>query len=85
MGVGDVEDFLEKQTGFDISRFRADRNVDEAKDFVQWDRRQGTRAGVRGTPTVFVCDRKVEFVAKWSELEELIDKLINDYLAQATD
>lgn len=74
MGIEEIKAFLAKQSGFDKARFRADLNADETKDFVQWDMRQASRAGVRGTPTLFVCEQQV---ANRASLERRIDEFLD--------
>jgi predicted DsbA family dithiol-disulfide isomerase len=79
MGIEEVESFLAVQSGFDNVRFRADLKAEKAKDFVQWDMRQADRAGVNGTPAVFVCAEKL---ARRDTLESRIDELLDDQAAQ---
>jgi protein-disulfide isomerase len=47
------------QLGLDIEKFNADRNSDEVKAAVNADKAEGTKAGVSGTPTVFVSGQLV--------------------------
>jgi protein-disulfide isomerase len=49
-----------RQLGLDMARFRADMASDEVKAQVEADRRLARRAGVRGTPTLFVNGRLVQ-------------------------
>ena len=49
-----------KKLGLDMKRFKADMDSDEVKEQVEADRRLARRAGVRGTPTVFVNGRLVQ-------------------------
>lgn len=49
-----------RQLGLDMTRFTADMQSDAAKEQVEADRRLARRAGVRGTPTVFVNGRLLQ-------------------------
>jgi protein-disulfide isomerase len=49
-----------RQLGLNMARFRADMASDAAKEQVEADRRLARRAGVRGTPTVFVNGRLLQ-------------------------
>jgi 2-hydroxychromene-2-carboxylate isomerase len=49
-----------KQIGLDMKRFKADLDSDAVKEQVEADRRLARRAGVRGTPTVFVNGRLLQ-------------------------
>ena len=49
-----------KQIGLDMKRFKADLESDAVKEQVEADRRLARRAGVRGTPTVFVNGRLLQ-------------------------
>ncbi|MCW5954911.1 MAG: thioredoxin domain-containing protein, partial [Propionibacteriaceae bacterium] len=49
-----------RQLGLDMQRFNADMQSDAAKEQVEADRRLARRAGVRGTPTVFVNGRLLQ-------------------------
>ena len=49
-----------RQLGLDMDRFKADMASEEVKAQVEADRRLARRAGVRGTPTVFVNGRLVQ-------------------------
>lgn len=75
MGIEEIEAFLAKQSGFDRTRFRTDLNADETKNFVQWDMRQASRAGAKGTPALFVCEQQV---ANRATLEKRIDELLDN-------
>lgn len=49
-----------KQIGLDMKRFEADMESDAVKQQVEADRALARRAGVRGTPTVFVNGRLLQ-------------------------
>ena len=49
-----------KKIGLDMKRFKADMDSDAVKEQVEADRRLARRAGVRGTPTVFVNGRLLQ-------------------------
>ena len=49
-----------KKIGLDMKRFKADVDSDAVKEQVEADRRLARRAGVRGTPTVFVNGRLLQ-------------------------
>lgn len=55
----DLERYAE-QLGLDMERFRADYASEEVARAVQADRAEGEKAGVQGTPTVYVNGRKLE-------------------------
>lgn len=49
-----------RKLGLDMARFEADMQSEEVKAQVEEDRRLARRAGVRGTPTVFVNGRLLQ-------------------------
>lgn len=49
-----------RRLGLDMDRFRADMAAEDVKAQVEADRRLARRAGVRGTPTVFVNGRLLQ-------------------------
>lgn len=49
-----------RQIGLNMERFKADMQSPEVKEQVEADRRLARRAGVRGTPTVFVNGRLLQ-------------------------
>lgn len=70
-GVSDkaILKFVEEELHLDMERFNEDLNSDETYAFLRWDMEQGNAAGVRGTPTAFVCGDKIS----WVELEEEVE------------
>lgn len=61
--------FARDELKLDMERFDGDMQSDETEAFLKWDHDQGTQAGVEGTPTVFVCGKKIDR----SKLESIID------------
>jgi protein-disulfide isomerase len=47
--------FVRDELELDMTRFDADCEAKETYSFLLWDIEQGLAAGVRGTPTVYVC------------------------------
>lgn len=52
-------DELAKKVGLDLERFKTDRNDPQVVDKVRQDFEEGVRAGVRGTPTIFINGRRL--------------------------
>ena len=67
-----------RKLGLDMKRFEADMASDEVKSQVEEDRRLARRAGVRGTPTVFVNGRLLQ-----NRSLDGFKQLIEPILAQA--
>jgi len=57
---------LAKEVGLDQTRFAADLNSGKYKSTVQKELAEGERAGVSGTPTLFVNGK--HFTAPWKYL-----------------
>ena len=49
-----------KDLGLDLDRFRKDRSSPEIASLINRDLREGSRIGVRGTPTIFVNGKRLE-------------------------
>ena len=62
-------EYADSTLGLDRFQFNQDMDSEETISFLTWDKEQGLEAGVTGTPTVFVCGRKIA----WQLLERVID------------
>ena len=49
-----------KDLGLDMDRFRKERGNPEITSLINRDLREGSRIGVRGTPTIFVNGKRLE-------------------------
>ncbi len=45
---------LARQTGLNLEKFRKDMDAAASRDLINRDLREGSRVGVRGTPTLFL-------------------------------
>lgn len=54
---GDIEGFA-KKLGLDLDKFKADWVSNDTKDKVAKDKEAGSRAGITGTPSIFINGRK---------------------------
>jgi protein-disulfide isomerase len=70
----DLSNFAEVTLGLDMIQFAQDTESDETLSFLLWDRAQGQDAGITATPSVFVCEQKIN----WEQLETVIDILLED-------
>ncbi len=53
-------DDLAKQVGLNMEQFKQDINDPMLKKKVQQDQQEGTKAGVRGTPTIFINGHRLQ-------------------------
>jgi protein-disulfide isomerase len=65
---------LARETGVDMKRFEADLDSAETRKTVDRDRDDGDRAGVEGTPTVFMNGRKYNGPLDLSPFRKVIDE-----------
>ncbi len=49
-----------EQIGLDMEKWRVDKERKSLKDLVSRDMREGSKAGVRGTPSVFINGRRYQ-------------------------
>ena len=49
-----------EQIGLDMEKWKKDKESKEFKDLIARDMREGPRAGVRGTPSVFINGRRFQ-------------------------
>ena len=49
-----------QELGLDVKQFNTDRNSPEISSLINRDLREGSRIGVRGTPTIFVNSKRLE-------------------------
>ncbi|MCP4679886.1 MAG: thioredoxin domain-containing protein [Deltaproteobacteria bacterium] len=66
----EITEFVRDTLKLDMDRFEADIADQKTAKFINWDKEQGEKAGVQGTPTVFVCGEKVDR----SQLESVLDE-----------
>ncbi len=66
-----------KKVGLDVQKFNSDRNSPGTRQQLEYDINEGRKAGVRGTPTLFLNGRRV----KERELASMI-KMIDEELAK---
>ncbi len=60
--------------GLDMKRFQADLDSPDTKKTVARDMEDGDRAGVEGTPTVFINGRKYNGPLDLPEMRKIIDE-----------
>ncbi|MEX1197446.1 MAG: DsbA family protein [Pseudohongiellaceae bacterium] len=75
-GLSDVEaefDGYLEQLGLDVARAHEDMEDEALRQKVRNDQRGGTRAGVRGTPALFVDGRQVRTPGNVADLRDLIN------------
>jgi protein-disulfide isomerase len=75
--LADVEDEFDgylEQLGLDVEQAHADMEDDELLQKIRSDQRGGTRAGVRGTPALFVDGRQVRTPGNVADLLGLISE-----------
>jgi protein-disulfide isomerase len=65
---------LAKSNGLDMKRFETDWNSPKIKEAVDRDRDDGDRAGVEGTPSVFINGRKYNGSLDLPEIRKIIDQ-----------
>jgi protein-disulfide isomerase len=65
---------LARTTGLDMKRFEADLDSPETKKTVARDVEDGDRAGVEGTPTVYINGRKYNGSLDLPEIRKVIDE-----------
>lgn len=70
--VTEVFDGYARQLGLDVERLKADVNTPAIRDKILADQRGGTRAGVRGTPALFLNGRPISNPRTAPELTALI-------------
>ena len=69
---GDILKYVEQELELDMPRFKKDLESDETYAFLKWEIEQGKAAGVKGTPTAYVCGDEIN----WLDLEdEVADRL----------
>ncbi len=65
---------LAREGGLDMKRFEADLDSAETKKIIARDIQDGERAGVEGTPTVYVNGRKYNGSLELPEIRKVIDE-----------
>jgi protein-disulfide isomerase len=65
---------LARDAGLDIKRFEADVNSEATKKTVARDRQDGDKAGVEGTPSVFINGRKYNGSLDLPAIRKIIDE-----------
>ncbi len=69
----EVVAFVEANLDVDIDRFHQDRQSEETKSFIAWDKEQGRNAGVSGTPKILICGKMED---NRNELENIVDSYL---------
>lgn len=64
---------LAKQAGLDMGKFESDIDSTEVREIVIRDTQDGDRAGVEGTPTLFVNGQKYNGALVASSLKQILD------------
>jgi protein-disulfide isomerase len=65
---------LAKEIGLDMQRFQADLNSPETKKAVAKDLDDGDKAGVEGTPSVYINGRKYNGSLELEPIKKIIDE-----------
>jgi protein-disulfide isomerase len=79
-----VIESMAAQLGLDVDQLRADAELPEVREKIVADQRGGTRAGVRGTPSLFINGRPVSNPRTPTELVSLVTRAEPDADATAT-
>lgn len=69
---------LAKDMGLDIARFEKDIDSNEIKQAVEKDVDDGDKAGVQGTPTIFINGQRYNGAINLDSLKPIFDAAIND-------
>lgn len=64
---------LAKQTGLDMKRFESDMNSTEVRETIVRDLQDGDRAGVQGTPTIFINGQRYNGEIAFDTLKPILD------------
>jgi protein-disulfide isomerase len=64
---------LAKQTGLDMKRFENDMNSTEVRETIVRDLQDGDRAGVQGTPTIFINGQRYNGEIALDTLKPILD------------
>jgi protein-disulfide isomerase len=67
---------LAKQTGLDVNRFETDLDSTEVRETVVRDVQDGNRAGVEGTPTIFINGQKYNGPITVETLRPILDSAL---------
>ena len=62
-----------EELGLDLPRFKADLDEQRYKSQIQADTSEGTAAGVRGTPSVFINGRRIAGAYPWETFKKVAD------------
>jgi protein-disulfide isomerase len=73
---------LAQQMGMDVARFEKDMASDEVKKAVEKDVDDGERAGVQGTPTIFINGQRYNGPITLDYLKQIFDGMLKDGKAQ---
>jgi protein-disulfide isomerase len=69
----EIFEFVRDNLQLDMEQFEEDLNSDRTYAFLKWDYEQALNAGVTGTPTAFVCGKKIN---SWTTLEDDIENAL---------
>jgi protein-disulfide isomerase len=73
---------LAQGLGLDVARFEKDMDSDEVKKSVQKDVDDGERAGVQGTPTIFINGQRYNGPITLAYLKQIFDGMLKDGKSQ---
>jgi protein-disulfide isomerase len=73
---------LAQEMGMDVARFEKDMASDEVKKAVEKDVDDGERAGVQGTPTIFINGQRYNGPITLDYLKQIFDGMLKDGKAQ---
>jgi protein-disulfide isomerase len=73
---------LAQGMGLDLARFEKDMDSNEVKQAIEKDVDDGDKAGVQGTPTIFINGQRYNGPIALSYLKPIFDAAINDGKAQ---
>ena len=75
--VEDLAEYAENILQLDMDQWEFDRNQETNPDtysYLQWDKAQAHAVGITGTPSLFVCGKKIN----WSKLETVVESYLNN-------
>ncbi len=78
---------LAKQNGLDVKRFEQDMDSDAVREWIVRDTQDGDRAGVEGTPTIFINGQKFNGAIEVAALRPIFEETLKkeDTLKKTAD
>lgn len=78
---------LAQQTGLDVKRFEQDMDSDAIREWIVRDTQDGDRAGVEGTPTIFINGQKFNGAIEVASLRPIFEQTLKkeDALKKTAD